>query len=268
MPRAPQVRPALRRTAILACLGLGAGPAVARLNQTELSRVAAAPAPDARVPLDLAFTDTANARTVTLGEAIAGRAVLMLPVDYTCGNVCDPMLAMASAALVATGLVAGRDYGLVLVGIDARDDARDARRMLDADLALPMLAAKASALVGDAAAIEQLTRALGYRFVFDAATDSFAHPAAAFLLTSQGRVARVLSPLALNGRDLRLALVEAEEGRTGSLGDRLALLCYGYDAVRGIYTPLIQRILSIAAMLTVLAIALGIFLLSRRPGRA
>ena len=253
---------------LLVGLPLAVAPAAARLNRTELARVAVAPPPDARVPLDLALVDATGDRATTLGAALGGRPTLMLPVDYTCGNVCDPMLAMSGAALAATGLVAGRDYSLVLVGIDPRDDVVAARRMLDTELGGAALAEKAAALVGDAPAIDRLTGALGYGFVYDAGTDSFAHPAAAILLTGDGRVARILSPLALNGGDLRLALVEAGEGRTGSLADRLVLLCYGYDAATGVYTPIIRRILSVAAAATILAMAVGILLLARRPRQA
>ena len=77
----------------------------------------------------------------------------------------------------------------------------------------------------------------------------------------------MLSPLALTGRDLRLALTEAGEGRVGSLADRLTLLCYGYDAARGLYTPLIQRILTGAGIVTILAIALLIAALTRLTHR-
>ena len=260
--RGPRSRPATGRAValLLGLAGAGLTPAtgLARLAQNELAQVAVAPAPGARVPLDLALTDAESGPT-TLGAALAGRATLLLPVDYTCGNVCDPMLAMSTAALAATGLPA---TGFLLMGLDPRDDAAAARRMLGPDPTGVGPAARA--LVGDGAAIARLTGALGYRFVIDRDTDSIAHPAAAILLTPDGRVARVLSPLALNGRDLRLALIEAGEGRGSTLADRLTLLCYGYDAVRGVYTPLIERILSLAGAATVLAIGLGVWLLHRR----
>jgi protein SCO1/2 len=246
-------------------LGLSAsatlpGAGLARLAQADLSRVAVTPAPEARVPLGLAFTDAQSGPT-TLARALGERAALLLPVDYTCANVCDPMLAMTGAALAATGFVPGRDVSFVLVGLDPRDDVAAARRMLHDDRGG---ASAARALVGTAPAIDALTAALGYRFVVDRDTDSIAHPAAAILLTPEGRVARILSPLALNGRDLRLALIEAGQGRGSTLADRLTLLCYGYDAVRGVYTPLIERILSVAAVATILAIGLGVLLLHRR----
>ncbi|MCJ2122907.1 SCO family protein [Methylobacterium sp. J-077] len=246
---------------ILCGLLPSAGPARARLVQADLARVAAAPLPGARVPLDLAVTDARTEQASTLGQALGGRAVLLLPVDYTCGNVCDPMLSMAADALAATGLSAD-DYAWVLVGIDPRDDAASARRMLDETLG--DRAAGIRPLIVSDAALARLTAALGYNAVYDAGTDSFAHPAAAMLLTGDGRVARVLSPLAMTGRDLRLALTEAGEGQVGGLVDRLALLCYGYDAARGLYTPLIERILTVAAIATILSIALLILVLIRR----
>ncbi|WP_245930633.1 SCO family protein [Methylobacterium radiodurans] len=232
-----------------------------------MARVALAPPPDARAPLDLVFTDAGEGRSLTLAEAAGGRPVLLLPVDYTCGNVCDPMLSLSAAALVATGLAEGREYGFVLVGLDPRDDAAAARRMLSEALGDAPSPARPRALVGSAEAVAALTRALGYGFVPDLGTDSIAHPAAAILLTPEGRVAHTLSPLALNGRDLRLALVEAGEGRTGTLSDRLALLCYGFDAAKGVYTPLVRRILAVAGAATVLGIALLVILLAR-AGRA
>ena len=66
--------------------------------------------------------------TVTLRDAIDGRPTLLLPADFTCKQICGPALTIASSALQQTGLVAGRDYSLVVVGIDPRDTIDDARR--------------------------------------------------------------------------------------------------------------------------------------------
>ncbi|MFE1598531.1 hypothetical protein [Methylobacterium sp. ID0610] len=67
----------------------------------------------------------------------------------------------------------------------------------------------------------------------------------------------------MTGGDLRPALVETGEGRTGSLADRLTLLCCGYDPARGVYAPLIRRILMAAGAATVLGTG-GLILLLRR----
>ncbi|MDP4025569.1 electron transporter [Methylobacterium sp. NEAU 140] len=246
--------------AALVILGCGVAPAGARLVRADLDRVGVEPGPGARAPLDLGLTDAGSERPTTLGQALGGRPALLLPVDYTCGNVCDPMVTLSAAALAATGLPAA-DRGLVLVGIDPRDDAAAARRLL-ADT-LGDGTGPVRALVADRDAVTRLTAALGYRFAYDPGTDSFAHPAAALLLTGDGRVSRVLSPLALNGRDLRLALTEAGDGRVGTLADRLTLLCYGYDAASGVYTPLVRRILTVAGIATILGIGGLVLLLIR-----
>ncbi|WP_051072169.1 electron transporter [Methylobacterium mesophilicum] len=248
---------------LVLALGTAGHSAQARLAQADLARVAVAPPPGARAPLDLTATDARTGQATTLGQALGGKPALLLPVDYTCGNVCDPMVSMSADALASTGL-AQTDYALVLVGIDPRDDAAAARRMIADTLGDRATATSPIMLIVTEPALAQLSGALGYTALYDAGTDSFAHPAAALLLAGDGRVARVLSPLALTGRDLRLALTEAGEGRVGSLTDRLALLCYGFDAARGIYTPLIQRILTIAGIVTILAIGLLILGLTRR----
>jgi protein SCO1/2 len=245
--------------ALLAALVIP-GPAAARLVKAELDRVIVAPEPGARAPLDLPVTDAETGRGTTLGAALGGHPVLLLPVDYTCGNVCDPMVSQSADALDATGL-GPAERRLVLFGIDPHDDAATARKKI-AEIWGDRPGGPAILVAGEAD-ITRLTHDLGYRFLYDRDTDSFAHPAAALLLTGDGRLARVLSPLALNGRDLRLALAEAGEGRVGSFTDRLALLCYGFDAAKGIYAPLVGRILAVSGAATVAAIALLILVLVR-----
>jgi protein SCO1/2 len=262
----PLSTPGPRRIAAAAVLGLSLlpNPAAARLSAAELGRVAVSPEPGARAPLDLPVTDAAGDRPTSLSAVLGGRPVLLLPVDYTCGNVCDPMIGLSADALAATGLPAG-DRRLVLVGLDPKDDAATARARI-ADIWGGRTGQPTVLTVGTEP-IGRLTEALGYRYTYDPGTDSFAHPAAALLLTGDGRLARVLSPLALTGKDLRLALTEAGDGRVGTLADRLALLCYGYDAAKGLYTPLVSRILTVGGILTILGIGGLILILARVRAR-
>src|SRR5205823_5609118 len=81
----------------------------------------------------------------------------------------------------------------------------------------------------------------GFRYVWDAAGGQFAHVAVVTVLTPDGRIARYFPGIEYPARDLRLALVEASEGRIGTVVDRLLLFCYRYDAASGRYTPMIAR---------------------------
>jgi protein SCO1/2 len=252
--------------AILAAIMM-TGPARAGVTERDLSEVRIAPPAEARVPSALAFRDL-KGRPTTVEAALDGRPGLLIPVDYTCRTICGPTLAIASDALGRTGLRPGRDYRLIVVGIDAKDTSEAARALTQARIGDPAIATDAAVLTGDAATVQALTAALGYQDVYDPENDQFAHPNAAVALMPDARVARVLSGLALDPRDLRLALVEAGEGRTGGFGDRLILLCYGFDPVHGIYTPAIRRILQAFGIATVGALALLVLILHRRSRRS
>ena len=89
-------------------------------------------------------------------------------------------------------------------------------------------------------------QALGYRYAYDAEHDQFVHPGAAYVLRADGRVARVLTGIGLSGGDMRLALVEAGEGRIGTLGDQVRLLCSGFDPAHGTYNLMVSRMLAVA----------------------
>ena len=252
----------MKYATLLLALSLWPAAAWAALTEQQIREVALAPPPGARVPTALVFTDLQGSE-LTLGGAMAGRPTLLLPADFTCTEICGPALSITASALSQTGLEAGRDYSLVVVGIDANDGTADARRFAADQIGGPGV----SVLTGDADAIRSLMTAIGYHSQRDAANDAIAHPAGFVTLTSDGRVSRVLSSLALQPIDLRLALVEAGEGRIGGLTGRLALLCYGFDAVHGIYSARIATVLRIGGGLTVAALAAGLGLMLWRTSK-
>jgi protein SCO1/2 len=87
------------------------------------------------------------------------------------------------------------------------------------------------------------------------------------VLAKDGRIVRVLSGLGLSGNDLRLALVDAGQGRVGTLLDQITLRCFGFDPARGIYTATISRWLTIAGVATALALAGGLAFMASRTQR-
>jgi protein SCO1/2 len=249
---------------ILGATFLFAACAVARagLTQQQLGAVYADAKPDAQLPLSVQFTDTAGKR-ITLGEATDGKPAVVVFADYTCTTLCGPILAFAAGGLEKTGLEAGRDFRLIVLGIDPKDSLADARAMKASHVgAGTALAASTVMLTGKPDAIDAATAAAGYHYAYDKDADQFGHPAVAYVVTAQGRVSRVLSALGLNAADLRLALVDAGEGRVGTIADRIRLLCYCFDPATGIYSASISRIMLAAGVMTVIAMAGGISLLT------
>jgi protein SCO1 len=253
----------MKRIALGLLLFLGAGAAAqAGFSQAELAAVYADAKPNALLPLAVSFIDL-DGRQSSLGTAIGKRPAVVVFADYTCTTLCGPILAFAAGALEKSGLVPGRDFHLVVIGIDPKDTLADARAMERSHIGADSPVAHASVfLTGRPDSITAVAKAAGYHYAYDEAVDQFAHPAVAYVVTAQGRISRVLSGLGLNATDLRLALVDAGHGRVGTIADRIRLLCYCFDPATGIYSASITRIMVGAGVVAVIAMAGGISFLA------
>jgi protein SCO1/2 len=203
----------------------------------------------------------------SLADVLGGHPGVLIFADYTCRTLCGPILAMTAAGLSKTGLTPGKDFRLIVMGLDPKDTAANAVTMKHAQVGEGALAQASTFLLPSDAAVRQVTHAFGYQYAYDTDTDQYAHPAVVFVVARDGRLTRMLSGLGVGATDLRLALVEAGNGRVGGLADHLRLLCYGYDPVAGAYTLTIRRWLSMAAFATVIVLAggIGFLSISRRP---
>jgi protein SCO1/2 len=254
----------LLAAAIVLTLSCVLSPAVAALSETDLARVDAAPAANALLP-PLLMLQGESGETKPLRQWLGTTPSIWILADYTCQTLCGPIISIVSDALERSGLQPGKDFRLIVAGLDPKDTATNAAAMKAAQVGTTgELAAHTFFLRSTAENIRELTGAFGFRAVYDREHDQFAHPAAAFVVTPAGRIARVLSGLALDPTDLRLALVDAGEGRVGTWKDHFRLMCYGFDPSKGIYTAAIGRVLSGAAAFTILALGLLILIMFRR----
>jgi protein SCO1/2 len=193
--------------------------------------------------------------------------VVLAFVYYDCPMLCTQVLSAMTGALGLLSLEAGRDFEVVVVSFDPRETpamAAARRAVVVERYGRPGAGAGFHFLTGEPASIERATRAAGFRYVWDEETRQFAHPAGIVVLTPDGRLARYLFGLEYGARDLRLALVEASEGRVGSVVDRVLLYCYHYDPMRGRYGLVVMRALRLAGVATVLAIGSFIVVMVRR----
>jgi protein SCO1/2 len=198
--------------------------AMAAISPRDYAEVGVATAANAAVPL-AAMVISEDGRRHELADFISLPTVLVF-ADYTCTTLCGPIVAFVTHALDQSVLRPGAEFRLLVIGLDRKDGPDAAARMRRSHLADdPELDAATSFVTADRPTVQQLTQALGYRFAYDAEHDQFVHPGAAYVLRSDGRVARVLTGLGVSGGDLRLALVEAGEGRIGTLGDQIRLIC-------------------------------------------
>ena len=100
---------------------------------------------------------------------------------------------------------------------------------------------------GESSSIAKLADSVGFRYTYDAKHDQYNHPATAIFISPDGRLTRYLYELGLTGNTLKMAIVEAGEGRVGSSMDMSALWCVHYDAMENRYSSSARRLLSIVA---------------------
>lgn len=196
--------------------------------------------------------------------------VVLLLGYYSCPAMCGQVLEAAFAALSDVALQPGTDYRILNVSIDARETAEVAReRKLRF---LPKLAKTGGddawrVLVGDEPNIARLCDTVGFRYYWSEHTNQFAHPPAIVFLTPQGKVSRVIVNTWFDPADVRLALVEASEGRLGTFWDQVQLNCLTFDPRTNSYTLTAMTIMRLGGAATVVALAAMIWILLRRERR-
>jgi protein SCO1 len=223
-----------------------------------------APRIGAQLDLGRKLVDASGA-TGSLADFLAGRPAFLVLGYHECPNLCGVTQYSVAAALRRTDLDPAA-YRALFVSIDAGEGVADARA---AKVALgEQVGGEALApwrfLVGPDGAGAELAAAAGLQFQPRDRIDQFAHPIALIALTPGGRIARVLPALSFRPRDLEFALIEASEGRLGSLAKRVYLLCAGFDETKGQYTPIIRTAVQAGGIVTVLVLGGAILLLARR----
>ena len=224
---------------------------------------------DAKLPLDTEFSDE-NGAPVKLGQFFGPRPVVLALVYYRCPMLCTQVLNGLAGSLKGVSFEPGKEYDVVVVSFDPGETPAMATERKQNFLSRSHRGVNANSihfLTGRESSIKALTSAVGFKYAWDEATTQWAHPAAITIATADGRVSRYLYGVEFAPKDLKLAMVEASEGRIGSLVEKAMLLCYHYDPETGRYGFVIMNIVRAAGALTVLAIGAGIVMSLRRERR-
>ncbi len=288
----------MRRTLLplVALIGLAAPAAAQQPGNGGLAPAAPTPArnPDVGidekigepVPLDLQFRDEAG-RPIKLRDCLLpGKPAILVLAYYRCPMLCTEILNGLTDAMRGMPLTAGKDYSVVTVSFDPKEhhDLAAAKKKAYLDLYGREGAEDGwRFLTGDRRAIDELTAAVGFRFVFDKVYKEYDHPSGLVILTPSGKIARYFYGISYAGEyrvsgagegaapkttTLRLSLVEASEGQVGSLLDRLLLRCYRFDHLEKKYSWNILLLVRAGGALTVALLAGVLFFVVRGSRRA
>ena len=225
---------------------------------------------NSELPMNLMFRDETG-KIVRLGQFFRGKPVILNFMYYRCPMLCSIVLDGMTSTLTELKFDIGKEFDVITVSIDPRDTPEAAAEKKDHYIKRYGRFQSAEGwhfLTAHESAIKQLTDAVGFHYAYDPATNQFAHGAAMYVITPQGRISRYFYGFEYKPRDVRLALVEASAGKIGTATDQILLLCYHYDPATGKYSRSAMNFVRAGGVATVLSLASFIFVMLRRERRA
>jgi protein SCO1 len=210
------------------------------------------------IPLDLKFNDE-NGRPVVLGELIRRPTVLTL-VYFHCPNVCSLLLQNVADVLNRMPAEPGKEYTVLSISFDeteTADFALERKKVYLQMIEKPFPPDAWRFLTGNRENIKKLTDAAGFHF--KRVKNDFEHPVAMIILGPDGKIIRYLfgtNPLPF---DLKIALLEASQGKIGPAIAKVVQFCFSYDPKAN---KLVFNLLRVTGSVTVFfAVAFVAFLL-------
>jgi protein SCO1/2 len=214
-----------------------------------------------QIPSNLSFRDETG-KTVQLSDYFGKKPMILNLVYYQCPMLCSEVLSGLTSAMRILKFDVGKDYDVLTISFDPKETPEMAAAKKAEYLKRYGRAGAGEGwhfLTGTQASIDALTKAAGYQYEYDVNTGQYAHATAIMVLTPEGKIAQYYYGVEFAPKDLRLGLVQASQGKIGTVVDEVLLYCYHYNPDTGKYGAVISRILKLAAGATIFF--LGTFLI-------
>ncbi len=197
------------------------------------------------------------------------RPVIVTMIYYTCPGLCSYLLNGFTNSLRSLDWSIGKNFDVVTVSINPKegpDVALGKKESYVKSYGRLESAPGWHFLTGNQDQIDKLAAQLGFGFYYDEAAKEYAHSAGIFVLTPTGKISRVLYGIDFPNRDLKLSLLEAGEGKVGTMMERFMMFCYQYNPGSKGYAFMAMRLVQAGGvvMLLFLSFWLGIFWWSQR----
>lgn len=231
---------------IMAATGVLATGAFAQVQQAPPS-VGIAEHLGQTVPLDEEFYDETG-HLVPL-RSVINKPTIVTFVYYRCPGICSPLLSEVAKIIDKMDLMIGRDYQVFTLSFDPGERpemASEKRQNYLSELKTKIDPAGWRFFTGDSANIRRLTDAAG--FYYQRSGRDWVHAASLIVLSPDGKITRYLYGIQQLPFDVKMALTEASEGRTGPTIAKILRFCYAYDPEGRTYTLAVTRIAGVIVL--------------------
>lgn len=214
------------------------GNSLAQKNEPEIGIVEKL---DEYLPEDIYIINT-EGQTEKLVSLLDKPTILAI-VYYRCPGICSPFMTSIAEVVQNSSLVLGKDYQILNISFDPTEGTNLSKANQNS---YHMLIKKEFDPLGwrffttDSLNSRKLTEAVGFRYKRQGL--DFAHTSAMIFVSDQGKITRYLHGTYFLPMDLKLAVVETAEGKSGPSMSRLLSFCYSYDPAGQAYVFNVTRV--------------------------
>lgn len=216
------------------------------------------------IDLTTAFRDHKN-NLARLSDFFKDGKPVILSFNYSnCPKLCSVQLENMVDTLTQIDFKIGSDFEMVSITIDPTETPDIAQQNIDIYLKRYNLSEAKDGfhfLIGEEKNIRSVAQEVGFQYKYVESQKLYSHPPVFILLSPKGKIVRYIHGLDYDPKTMRLALIEAAEGKIGSPINMASygLGCFVFDETTGKYTFQAMALMRLGGLLTI--IALGVTLI-------
>ena len=222
------------------------------------------------VDVNATFTTQDN-QVKTIKELMDGRATIISLNYYKCPGICSAQFS-ALASLIDRLDVNLDEYQVLTISIEPEDTpelAKDKQKTFFDSLRLKpnFPKEKWDFLVGTQENINNFSSSVGYKYkkqINKNGIVDYLHPGALIVLSPSGKITRYIYGIKYSQFDVKMALIEADEGRVNATRVQALELCFAYDAQSKKYIFQWEKVVGGIMFLGVLLFFLYLMITGRR----
>ena len=225
------------------------------------------------IPQDILLTNHLG-KSVKMGDYLGTKPLILILGYNKCPMLCNLVLNATIDSIKGQSLRLGRDFEMLSVSVNPKETADLANSRRNNYLkTLPMVPGQVlddktfEFLIGAEDQVKRLADSVGFGYRFHPPSGEYIHSAGIFIVSPDGTLSRTLYGISYRSNDLKMSLIDASNGKIGSVLDRIILSCFHYEPDSHKYGVYVFGVMRLASILMILVLGTFVLVLLMRERR-